>query len=398
MRGLVGALVVAATAARRHAGCGGGDVRRGVVRRARARAGSTARGAPEFGGFAQRRAGAGGLRVRRTQCPCAAQLAGPRSAAPRDSDAVPDQRQLDLRRARRHARHPARDLALRRQAPHRTTNDGDGRPWRVFARDEDAQLIGGVFGRELHRARPARSDAQFGSDTRRQRPRRAPCTPINVARIAYCESRASTAAAVRAASTTAPTDAARSPRSSSSARASRSPTRPRPALNVGGPLLAGGWRKPSDGRSPTTPRDNAAVRAVRLEMAGRTRRDAASCDYHLPAPCPARRAVDAAGAGRHAGRRPRRSDRRRGRRRQRDRRGSAGSPSTARRRGAVIERARGRTIVLVADRQRVRRRRRHARGAAQLDRARTARSTRPSPTGGCARGSTAGARRASTCA
>ena len=114
-------------------------------------------------------------------------------------------------------------------------------------------------------------------------------------------------------------------------------------------------------------RDNASVRAVRLEMAGRTRRDAASCDYRAPAPCPARRAFTAAGAGRarRTATTPLASwPRTRPATRPPWQRRIAvdGTPP-----GAVLERARGRTIVLVADRQRVRRRERHARGAPQLD-------------------------------
>jgi hypothetical protein len=63
----------------------------------------------------------------------------------------------------------------------------------------------------------------------------------------------------------------------------------KPALKLGGPLLSAGWRKPSDVLTYDAS-DSSGVRAGRLEMGGQTRRDAASCDYHLPAPCAAHRA------------------------------------------------------------------------------------------------------------
>jgi hypothetical protein len=118
----------------------------------------------------------------------------------------------------------------------------------------------------------------------------------------------------------------------------------RPTLAAGGPLLAGGWRRPSDVLTYDA-RDNSSVRAVRLEMAGRARRDAASCDYPVPAPCPARRALTLrvpadTPDGDHAARIVAED--------------ASGNETVVQRRiavdgtppGAVLERARGRTIVL----------------------------------------------------
>jgi hypothetical protein len=87
------------------------------------------------------------------------------------------------------------------------------------------------------------------------------------------------------------------------------------------------------------------VRAVRLEMGGRTRRVAASCDYHLPAPCPGRRAStlrvpDGTPDGAYGARIVAED--------------ASGNPTALQRTisvdgtppGAVLERASGRTIVL----------------------------------------------------
>ena len=117
-----------------------------------------------------------------------------------------------------------------------------------------------------------------------------------------------------------------------------------PALDVGGPLVSGGWQKPTDVVN-TDATDSAGVRALRLEMGGKTRRDAVSCDYHLRAPCPARRGArllvpDDAPDGSHAARIVAED--------------AAGNETVVQRQisvdgtppGAVIERARGRTIVL----------------------------------------------------
>ena len=58
----------------------------------------------------------------------------------------------------------------------------------------------------------------------------------------------------------------------------------RPTLAVGGPLFAAGWRRPFD-RVTYDATDNTGIRAGRLDVAGRTQRDARPCDHRLPAPC-----------------------------------------------------------------------------------------------------------------
>ena len=114
-------------------------------------------------------------------------------------------------------------------------------------------------------------------------------------------------------------------------------------MDIGGPLVSGGWRKPSDVLNYDAT-DSAGVRAVRFEMAGKTG-GRASCDYHLPAPCPARRGArllipDDAPDGSHTARIVAED--------------AAGNEKVVQRQisvdgtppGAVIERARGGPIVL----------------------------------------------------
>src|SRR4051812_6721932 len=58
----------------------------------------------------------------------------------------------------------------------------------------------------------------------------------------------------------------------------------RPALGVGGALLAPGWRRATD-LVTYSASDPSGIRSIRLEAAGQaTRRDLA-CDFHRPAPC-----------------------------------------------------------------------------------------------------------------
>ena len=118
-----------------------------------------------------------------------------------------------------------------------------------------------------------------------------------------------------------------------------------PHPEVGGPLTCPGWRRPGDVLTYDTSDNTAGIRAVRLEIAGQTRRVAASSRLPPP-PSPARAPRQTLTVPRHPGRDPERPHGGRGHRRQRDR-GTArqikvdGTPPTA-----DLERARGKPIVI----------------------------------------------------
>ena len=57
-----------------------------------------------------------------------------------------------------------------------------------------------------------------------------------------------------------------------------------PTLKPAGPLLAAGWRRPSDIVTYDAA-DSTGIRSARLEIGGRTTRAARPCDYRRPAPC-----------------------------------------------------------------------------------------------------------------
>ena len=314
MRGLAGMVVVAATCWRGVPGGLGGDVRRGVVRRAGR-------------GRRQPRVAAGVRRLRppnvrsehparlvRDRRPVPDAAAG-QLVRPPDGTTAPflHQRQLGLRRACRHAHHPPRDVAVRRQAPHerrrsRPGPDGDqGDPWRVFARDEGAQLIGGVFGenctaprrrdrllvRRRHAAMSAASRAvvrhQRGEDRRTpSRARRSPDCPraiqnTPIATIKVFGTRVTI------------TDNIRPDARASAARS-----------------LAAGWRRAERPRRPTTRPTAPASAPVRLDIA---RPDAARRARRATTTAPRRarrrRALDLRVPDGHAGRDARRPRRRR---------------------------------------------------------------------------------------
>ena len=153
--------------------------------------------------------------------------------------------------------------------------------WRVWARDQGAQIVGGVFG-ENCTAPAGTIGCTFGSDSPMSAASRA-VYGINAARIAYSVSCETLPNCPR---TFQNTSIATIKVFGTRVTVTDSTT---PSLRVGGPLLSAGWRKPGEVLTYDAS-DNSGVRAVRLEMGGRTRRVAASCDYHLPAPCPGRRA------------------------------------------------------------------------------------------------------------
>jgi len=215
--------------------------------------------------------------------------------------------------------------------------DGDqGDPWRVWARDQGAQIVGGVFGENCFASAGA-IGCSFGVDSSMSAASRA-VYGINVSRIAYsvsCETLPNcTRSIFNTPIATIKLFGTRVTVSDTIA----------PTLKVGGPLLSAGWRKPGEALSYDAS-DSTGVRSVRLEIGGQTRRVASSCDYRLPAPCPARRtAALTAPAGTPDGILDARvvaED-------------AAGNPTVARRNvrldgtppTAVLERASGRSIVI----------------------------------------------------
>src|SRR5262245_31951991 len=138
--------------------------------------------------------------------------------------------------------------------------DGDqGDPWRVFARDEGAQLIGGVFGENC--TAPAGSiGCSFGSDSGVSAASRAVYS-INASRIAYavsCETLPN-----------CPRTYANTPVATIKLFGTRvtvnDPTAP--TLRVAGALLSGGWRRPGETLLYDA-NDSSGIRAVRIDMAG----------------------------------------------------------------------------------------------------------------------------------
>ena len=111
----------------------------------------------------------------------------------------------------------------------------------------------------------------------------------------------------------------------------------RPGLKVSGPLLGDGWRKPGD-QLTFDATDSAGIRAVRLDVAGLTRRNGSVCDYRLPAPCSTRRVAGSAYPRRDAGRIARRPHRRHGHVRERD--GDRSDDQRRRQRAARVARTR----------------------------------------------------------
>ena len=164
--------------------------------------------------------------------------------------------------------------------PGQSGDQGD--PWRVWTRDEGAQIVGGVFGENCS-APPGAIGCSFGSDSGVGAASRA-VYGINVGRISYAVSCEELTGCPRAYSGT-PIATIKL----FGTRVTVTDTTP-PALKAGGPLLFSGWRKPSD-RLTYDASDSTGVRSVRLDIGGQSRRVASSCDYHLPAPCPARRAA-----------------------------------------------------------------------------------------------------------
>jgi hypothetical protein len=57
-----------------------------------------------------------------------------------------------------------------------------------------------------------------------------------------------------------------------------------PTLKPAGPLLASGWRRPSDVLAYDAS-DSTGIRSARLELGGQTTRSTRVCDYRRPAPC-----------------------------------------------------------------------------------------------------------------
>ena len=194
MRGVVGALVVLATAAGGRAAGVGGDVRRRVVRRAGR-------------GRRQPRVAAGVRRVHDVDDVRTSRLTRPRTSSRtsarrscsmqiRAADGPPmrrflTQRQLGLQ-TRRPATRVTRLETWRFGVTLRTAGDRDGSraatkatPGAIFARDEGAQLIGGVFG-ETCTAPAGAIGCSFGSDTGVSDASHA-VYPINVARISYSD-------------------------------------------------------------------------------------------------------------------------------------------------------------------------------------------------------------------
>jgi hypothetical protein len=57
-----------------------------------------------------------------------------------------------------------------------------------------------------------------------------------------------------------------------------------PTVKPAGPLLAAGWRRPSDVLTYDAS-DSTGIRSARLEIGGRTARAGRPCDYRRPAPC-----------------------------------------------------------------------------------------------------------------
>jgi hypothetical protein len=165
-------------------------------------------------------------------------------------------------------------------------NDPDGDTWKIFARDENASVIGGVFG-ETCTAPPGSVGCTFGSETGVSDASHA-VYPVNVTKISYsisCEylsgcPRYYDDGTTRASIATIKIFGTRVTVSDPTA----------PSLNVGGSLQRPGWHKASDTVTYDAS-DNSGIRAVRLDLGGRTRRDAVTCDYHLTAPCVAQRSA-----------------------------------------------------------------------------------------------------------
>lgn len=162
--------------------------------------------------------------------------------------------------------------------------DGDqGDTWETFARDENASVIGGVFGETCQTVQndPARPGCSFGTDTGVSATSRA-VYPVNVGRIAYsvsCEDlggcpryfdngtdRFSIAWIKLFGTRVTVTDPSA------------------PTFRPSGSLLAEGWRRPSD-VVVYDASDNVGIRAARLELAGRTEVDARACDFRRTVPC-----------------------------------------------------------------------------------------------------------------
>ena len=141
-------------------------------------------------------------------------------------------------------------------------NDPDGDTWKIFARDGDANVIGGVYG-ETCTAAPGSIGCTFGSDTGVSDASHA-VYPVNVTKISYsisCEytggcpryyddgtSRASIATIKVFGTRVTVTD----------------PTAP--SLIVGGPLQNPGWHKAGETVTYDAS-DSSGIRAVRLDLA-----------------------------------------------------------------------------------------------------------------------------------
>jgi hypothetical protein len=164
--------------------------------------------------------------------------------------------------------------------PDPNTGGDQGDPWRVFARDEGAQLIGGVFGENC--SAPAGSiGCSFGSDSGVSAASRA-VYDINATRIAYAVSCETLGNCPRTINNT--------PIATIKLFGTRVTITDNvlPAVIVGGPLLAAGWRRPTETLTTNTS-DSAGIRSLRLDMAGLSRRVTSACDFHLASPCPTRR-------------------------------------------------------------------------------------------------------------
>jgi hypothetical protein len=161
-------------------------------------------------------------------------------------------------------------------------NNGDqGDTWKIFARDENASIIGGVFG-ETCETKPGDIGCSFGKDAGVTEASRA-VYGINVGKISYtvsCENLYGGCPRYFDDGTN------RAPIASIKLFGTRVTIddESRPSLSPRGLLLSPGWRRPSD-TVVYDASDNTGIREVRLEAAGRTRRDARPCDFRVPVPC-----------------------------------------------------------------------------------------------------------------
>ena len=199
--------------------------------------------------------------------------------------AVPHQRQLDLRRAARYPPHAPGDVAVRGQAAHQRRRPatrpgrGSGRIPGRFARDEGAQLIGGVFG-ENCTARARRHRVLVRERHRRQR---------RVTRGLRHQRREDLLRRLMRGALGCPRahHGRHADRDGQGLRHASHGDRQRPAERSGSAARcsrpAGAGRATGVTYDAT---DNTGIRAVGSTSQDEPSVDARPCDYHLPAPCP----------------------------------------------------------------------------------------------------------------